>query len=86
MRRLLALLAPAGDEPVVPAWLGGEYADGTLEFRFPSWWSRSTSERWGERLSDERSHHPAFVSVRYLDTGLPDTQGADRSRGRYSGS
>ena len=66
-----------------PAWLGGEYADGTLEFRFPSWWTRSTSETWGQLLSDGRSRHPAFISVRYLERGLPDShEGFARLAGR----
>jgi hypothetical protein len=68
---------PAGEVrragPVVPAWLGNEFADGTVRFRYPNWWKRSTSTRWGALLSDNRSRHPAFVSIQYLDDRLPET-------------
>lgn len=63
--------APVRQAP--PSWLGGRFADDALEFRYPTGWKRTTSERWGELLSDNRSRHPAFVSVRYLDESLPET-------------
>lgn len=69
--------SPPASRPAVstvPSWLDGRYSDGTLEFRVPSWWKRSTSETWGQLLSDQRSHHPAFVSVRYLERSLPETR------------
>ncbi|MBD0338218.1 MAG: hypothetical protein ICV67_02920 [Thermoleophilia bacterium] len=60
-------------EATVPVWLDGRYADGTLEFRYPGWWKRTNSETWAQLLSDNRSRHPAFISVRYLDRPLPVT-------------
>ena len=79
MRRLALLaaaLAAAGcggsqEQPrggaAYPAWLGGEFSDGTLAFRYPSSWTRGSSDRFGTTLSDNRSRNPAFVGVRYLD-------------------
>lgn len=61
----------AGDRPSPrsepPAWLGGEFDDGTVSFRYPVWWERSSSKRFGTLLSDNRSRHPAFVAIRYFD-------------------
>lgn len=53
--------------PTYPAWLDREFSDGTVAFRYPSWWKPGSSERFGSILSDRRSGNPAFVGVRYLD-------------------
>jgi hypothetical protein len=49
-----------------PPWLDAGYADGTLTFRYPSWWKKSSLAKYGRLLADNRSRHPAFVSVRYF--------------------
>jgi hypothetical protein len=80
VRRLVLLAAvvvvagcggSAGDRPgpgfEPPAWLDGEFEDGTVSFRYPGWWERSSSKRFGTMLSDNRSRHPAFVAIRYFD-------------------
>ena len=59
---------------VYPAWLDGEYADGKLRLRYPDWWRQGSSDTLGRLLSDNRSRHPAFVSVRYLEA--PPSNGA----------
>lgn len=74
---LTAVLAAAGcagtaatpptSELEVPAWVSGEFDDGTVSFRYPGWWVRRSSKRFGTMLSDNRSRHPAFVSIRYFD-------------------
>ena len=60
-----------GDTPrsafQAPAWLSGEFDDGTVSFRYPAWWTRSSSKRFGTLLSDNRSRHPAFVGIRYFE-------------------
>ncbi|HUP33613.1 MAG TPA: hypothetical protein VM184_11305 [Gaiellaceae bacterium] len=78
---LLATLFAAGcagaaepeAERAPPSWLEGEFDDGTIAFRHPGSWRRSSSRTFGTVLSDTRSRHPAFVSVRYLDDALPPT-------------
>ena len=74
---LLAVLVAAGcgggsadrASPVSnpPAWVNGEFDDGTVSFRYPGWWEQSSSQRYGTMLSDNQSRHPAFVAIRYFD-------------------
>ncbi|MEX0675306.1 MAG: hypothetical protein WD067_11065 [Gaiellaceae bacterium] len=64
---------PPTSEPEVPAWVSGEFDDGTVSFRYPGWWEQSSSKRFGTLLSDNRSAHPAFVAIRYFD-GVPQSR------------
>jgi len=64
--------SPERDEPQlnvrqVPPWLDGRFADGTIEFRYPQQWKRSSSNTFGELVVDNVSPHPAFVAVRYFE-------------------
>src|SRR5918994_2948226 len=59
--------APAAGAREPPPGLDGRFADGTLEFRYPQRWKRSSSKTFGELVTDNVSPHPAFVSVRYFD-------------------
>lgn len=54
---------------VAPAWLDGDYADANLAFSYPGWWEERDSDKYGTLLTDKRSRHPAFVSVRYFAAG-----------------
>jgi hypothetical protein len=58
---------PAGPVSKPPAWVDGQFDDGRVSFRYPGWWERSSSKRFGTMLSDNRSRHPAFVAIRYFD-------------------
>ena len=81
---LAAVVAVAGctsgagsqDEPEpsatqVPASLDAVYVDGTIEFRYPASWKRSSSPTFGAFVLDNVSPHPAFVSVRYFADEVP---------------
>ncbi len=75
---------PAADlaRPTPPPWLDAKYTDGTLTFRYPSWWKHSSSAKYGRLLADNRSRHPAFVSVRYLPGSFLDGDDAAERAGR----
>ena len=58
---------PGAPATRVPPSLDGVYRDGTIEFRYPASWKRSSSRTFGALVLDNVSPHPAFVSVRYFD-------------------
>lgn len=59
--------APSTARREAPPWLDGRFRDGTIEFRYPQQWKRSSSNTFGELVTDNVSPHPAFVSVRYFE-------------------
>ena len=80
MRALLALLVLAGAgcslgdqrasappvEDYFPSWIDETYEDARLTLRYPSDWSRSKSDRFGELLNDNTERTAAFIGVQYL--------------------
>lgn len=60
-----AAVRPA-DRDFVPSHFDQVYRDGRIAIRYPRWWTRSSSERFGVVLGDNSTRHSAFVSIRYL--------------------